>query len=290
MSWDAFSYRFIKENGFTSPHAVVRTASTEAMGTVLSYPDFANVYRTTQRRVKNEMIQNLKEAIESGDAAMIAVASGILKNESFGLKELIQDFAFLKTARDKLVLPRDIETYNEIGAAISYFEGKKDYEPSKLGFNHPINWENLSEFSDSSIVRISTDKGEIDLVLFKKLAPGSVSNFLQLSKDGYYDNKGFHRVVPNFVIQGGCPRGDGYGSLEYSIRSELSPSYYDHEGYLGMASAGNHTECTQWFITHSPTPHLDGNYTIFGKVKNGMDVVHAIEIGDSIRNVKILTL
>jgi cyclophilin family peptidyl-prolyl cis-trans isomerase len=110
---------------------------------------------------------------------------------------------------------------------------------------------------------------------------------MQLSRDGFYDGLNFHRVVPNFVIQGGCPRGDGYGSLDYSIRSELPPLHYDDEGYIGMASAGNHTEGTQFFITHSPTPHLDGNYTIFGKVESGMNIVHQIQMGDQIKNIKV---
>jgi cyclophilin family peptidyl-prolyl cis-trans isomerase len=90
-----------------------------------------------------------------------------------------------------------------------------------------------------------------------------------------------HRVVPNFVIQDGCPRGDGVGGPAFTIGSELGPLYYE-EGSVGMASAGKDTEGSQWFITHSPTPHLDGRYTIFAKVVEGMDVVHKIEIGDKI--------
>ena len=93
---------------------------------------------------------------------------------------------------------------------------------------------------------------------------------------------------PNFVIQTGCPRGDGYGTLNKFLRSELPPLRYDQQGYVGMASSGNHTESTQFFITHSPTLHLDGNYTIFAKVISGMDVVHRIELGDLIENISIL--
>ncbi|MCL4111464.1 UNVERIFIED_CONTAM: hypothetical protein GTU68_020738 [Idotea baltica] len=119
-------------------------------------------------------------------------------------------------------------------------------------------------------------------------APGSVANFVGLSQSNYYNGKYFHRVVPNFVIQGGCSRGDGYGGLDYTIRSELGPKYYDGPGYIGMASAGPDTEGTQWFITHSSSPHLDGRYTIFGRVTEGMDVVHSIEIGDIIQDVRIL--
>ena len=118
-------------------------------------------------------------------------------------------------------------------------------------------------------------------------APGSVLNFINLVDKGFYAGKKFHRVVPNFVIQGGCPRGDGYGSLDYTIRSELPSLSYDEQGYVGMASAGRHTEGTQFFITHSPTLHLDGEYTIFGKVTEGMDVVHNIMVGDSIQQVSV---
>jgi cyclophilin family peptidyl-prolyl cis-trans isomerase len=94
-------------------------------------------------------------------------------------------------------------------------------------------------------------------------------------------------VVPNFVIQGGCNRGDGWGSEDYSIRSEFSMRRYT-EGSVGMASAGKDTEGTQWFITHSPTPHLDGRYTIFAVVEEGMDVVHKIEVGDLIEKVELM--
>ena len=118
-------------------------------------------------------------------------------------------------------------------------------------------------------------------------APASVGNFIQLAKSGFYDGKIFHRVVPNFVVQTGCPRGDGYGGLDYSLRSELPMVYYDRAGYVGMASAGPDTECTQWFITHSPTPHLDGRYTIFGEVMEGMEVLHSLNIGDTIEKIII---
>ncbi|MBK6785981.1 MAG: peptidylprolyl isomerase [Saprospiraceae bacterium] len=91
-----------------------------------------------------------------------------------------------------------------------------------------------------------------------------------------------HRVEPNFVIQTGCPRGDGNGSLDFTIPSELSSGNYNTSGLVGMASAGNHTECSQWFVTHSSAPHLDGNYTIFGHITEGMEVVNGLDVGDKI--------
>ena len=151
-----------------------------------------------------------------------------------------------------------------------------------------IDWNFLQQHPDSSLALIKTNKGLIKIDLNFEAAPLSVYNFTKLAEANFYDNKTFHRVVPNFVIQGGCPRGDGFGSSDNTIRSEFSQVYYDDEGYIGMASAGPHTESTQWFITHSPTPHLDGRYTIFGKVIEGMDVVHAILPGDQIQDI-ILT-
>jgi cyclophilin family peptidyl-prolyl cis-trans isomerase len=118
-------------------------------------------------------------------------------------------------------------------------------------------------------------------------APGSVANFVKLAREKYFDGKLIHRVVPNFVIQDGCNRGDGWGSENYSIRSEFSPVRYK-AGSVGMASAGKDTEGTQWFITHSSTPHLDGRYTIFAEVIEGLAVVNLIEVGDQILSVEIV--
>ncbi|WP_202800188.1 peptidylprolyl isomerase [Pontibacter sp. BAB1700] len=114
-----------------------------------------------------------------------------------------------------------------------------------------------------------------------------MANFVELANKQFFDGLYFHRVVPNFVAQGGDKRGDGWGSSDYSIRSEFAPLHY-REGYVGMASAGKDTESNQWFITHSPTPHLDGRYTIFAKVVEGMDVVHQLEVGDKIRQVNLI--
>ena len=132
---------------------------------------------------------------------------------------------------------------------------------------------------------IETNKGNIILELFVDNAPGTVSNFIKLMNEGYYDNKYFHRVVPQFVIQGGCPRGDGWGSLNWTQRSEFSHYTGFETGTIGIASAGKDTEGVQFFITHCPTPFLDGRYTAFGRVTEGMNVVQQIRIGDVITSI-----
>lgn len=104
---------------------------------------------------------------------------------------------------------------------------------------------------------------------------------------GFYRGLQFHRVVSNFVVQGGDPRGDGWGGPGYSLRSEFSPLSYE-TGTVGIASAGKDTEGSQFFITHSPQPHLDGRYTVIGRVVEGMDVVDKLQVGDRMFDFKVL--
>ena len=118
-------------------------------------------------------------------------------------------------------------------------------------------------------------------------APGSVASFVKLVKEGFYDNKHFHRVIPNFVIQGGCPRGDGMGGTDYTLRSEFALHDYS-PGAVGLASSGPDTESCQWFVSHISTPHLEGRYTIFAHVSSGLDIVRKINVGDQITKIELL--
>ena len=133
---------------------------------------------------------------------------------------------------------------------------------------------------------IETRYGKIGIALLPEAAPLTVLNFVRLAQQGFFDGLTFHRVVPNFVIQGGDPRGDSWGSPGYSIRSEFNREHYE-TGTVGMASAGPDTEGCQFFITHSPQPHLDGRYTIFGKVIFGQEVVDQIQAGDAMVRVRV---
>ncbi len=285
LSYDPLNYRLVTELGFEGA-AVEKTAAMSGLGRILADDDYSRVFRGGARRVRIEILDLIKTGIASGDAGMIAVAGSIIQNADQNLLALLQDVGFLEDATTGLELPREVESFNAIQAAIAHIKGEP-YVQNPPEYNHPIQWSVINTISDSAIVNIRTTRGIIKVQLYKKLTPGTVSNFIELINQGFYNQKTFHRVVPNFVIQTGCPRGDGYGSQNYSIRSELPQLYYNGEGYIGMASAGPHTESTQWFITHSPTPHLDGNYTIFGKVLEGMDVVHDITIGDQIQEIII---
>lgn len=135
---------------------------------------------------------------------------------------------------------------------------------------------------------IETDKGTLVLELFGAEAPGTVANFTKLARSGFYDGLTFHRVIPNFMIQGGCPKGDGTGGPGYTIKCETAGNPHRHvRGTLSMAHAGKDTGGSQFFICHSPQPHLDGKHTVFGQVVEGIDVVDAVRAGDHMRQVTI---
>ena len=137
------------------------------------------------------------------------------------------------------------------------------------------------------LVVLETNKGEIGIRCFTADAPLHVASFVDLARSGHYDGLIWHRVVPNFVIQGGDPRGDGWGGAGYTLRDEINTRLYGR-GAVGMPKAGKDTGGGQIFITHVPTPHLDGNYTVFGYVERGMEVVDRIEVGDEIVAARVL--
>ena len=137
---------------------------------------------------------------------------------------------------------------------------------------------------------IITDRGDMKGELFQHNAPGTVANFKKLADDGFYNGLTFHRVIPNFVIQGGCPKGDGTGGPGYTIPCETQGGNQRHErGVLSMAHAGRNTGGSQFFICHSRdnTAHLDGNHTCFGKVYTGLDVLDSILPGDKIIEITV---
>lgn len=139
-------------------------------------------------------------------------------------------------------------------------------------------------------VTMTTSKGPIVLRLFPDEAPLTVLNFLSLAKNGFYDGLTFHRVIPDFMIQGGCPLGTGTGGPGYRFRDEFSPKRkHDKPGILSMANAGPGTNGSQFFITHVPTPWLDGKHTVFGEVVNAesQKVVDSVVQGDTIVSVAI---
>ena len=155
-----------------------------------------------------------------------------------------------------------------------------------------MQWDNPPEMQidaeKSYTAAMETDKGTIQLELQPQHAPITVNNFVFLAREGYYDGLTFHRVISNFMIQGGDPTGSGSGGPGYNFEDETDGNPLNHKtGVISMANAGPNTNGSQFFVTHSPQTHLDGRHTVFGKVTSGQDVVDAVEQGDTIKKVEI---
>jgi cyclophilin family peptidyl-prolyl cis-trans isomerase len=155
--------------------------------------------------------------------------------------------------------------------------------------DQPLTRQNFLMIQENSNprIRFTTSKGEFEIILYPKKAPATVSNFIELVNAGFYNNIYFHRVVPGFVIQAGDPRGDGWGGPGYSIPCEYNDIFYER-GVVGMAHAGKDTGGSQFFITHTPQPHLNGRHTAFGRVVYGLEVIDRIEIYDRIIRADII--
>ena len=132
-----------------------------------------------------------------------------------------------------------------------------------------------------------TDRGQIKVELYPDKAPLTVASFVNLARKGFYDGLSFHRVIPDFMIQGGCPKGTGTGGPGYKFEDETNNGVKHDRGGLSMANAGPGTNGSQFFITHIKTDWLDGKHTVFGKVTEGLEVVDAVKQGDAIKSVKI---
>ncbi len=231
-------------------------------------------------------------ALQSKDIALISRTCEFIQDRIANKKSVsFVGVDKLTEIQNSLSLPQDLETWIDLQKTILSIQGKS-YQYSSYfntGYTNPIDWAFAEKIPSNQKVRISTTKGDIEIVLLVEETPASVTNFLKLVDSGYYNKKFFHRVVPNFVIQGGCPRGDGWGSLNWIQKSEFSSVRSYKPGSVGLASAGKDSEGVQFFITHTYTTNLDGKYTQLGEVVKGMEIVNQIHIGDQILSISRIT-
>jgi cyclophilin family peptidyl-prolyl cis-trans isomerase len=190
----------------------------------------------------------------------------------------------LKQFQSELYMPRDFEAYVAYEKLIKAIAHEPYHYQSwfQKGYSIPIDWHEIDLIPANQQVELITNKGRIVLQCQVNEAPASVAIFLKLIDQGYYNQKYWHRMVPNFVVQGGCPRGDGWGNLDFVQRSEWSNTLRYSPGAVGLASAGKDSEGVQFFITHTYTPHLDGRYSIIAYVVDGQAIVDAQKVGDQI--------
>ena len=217
---------------------------------------------------------------ETDDAAL-SILGALAKQQGAEVEPAIR--SALETTTDYLVRRRAADILRErAGGPAS--ERRVETVNTR---NHREDYERaLARIGKNVRAVINTDKGSFTMELLPEEAPLTVDNFVGLARKNYFNNVLFHRVVPNFVVQGGDPRGDGNGGPGYQIRCEINEVPYNR-GAVGMALSGKDTGGSQWFVTHSPQPHLDGGYTVFGRVVEGMEVIDRIVRGDRIRSVTI---
>jgi cyclophilin family peptidyl-prolyl cis-trans isomerase len=223
--------------------------------------------------------------LNSGNMAFISLACERIRKDTVSHLADSIPVNVLGYVADHLDLPRELETWIDLQRTIAFIK-KGTYVYQSPEFQHPIDWDIVKSIPKGQKVRVTTTKGTVILQCKVDDAPGSVANFLQLVDTGYYNGKYFHRMVPEFVVQGGCPRGDGWGSLDWTQRSEFSNWLRYKPGSTGLASAGKDSEGVQFFITHTYTSQLDGRYTIFAEVVEGMDIVNQLVVGDQIIRIE----
>ncbi len=277
-------------------------------------------YLCKQQVNEKELIENsynkIISGLESREIAVVSTAATILRDSIFLRKESV---AQLLKALNRLRIPQDTDAILEIiktlgslkdekvlkslrrmlqvpeqtiakvaAVALKSITGKdhsKDVQLHMQPMYVDYDYKYLDSIRKHPIVKIETIRGDIRIELNVDAAPFTVLSFVRLVEKGFFRGTVFHRIVPNFVIQGGDPEGTGWGGPGYSIRSEFSPLTFE-TGSVGMASSGKDTEGSQFFITQSPQPHLDGRYTIFGKVISRMDIVNTLQSDDRVLDVK----
>lgn len=285
-----WNYSWIHQYGFNDPAAAVKMGAMQSLVSIMQRPDFWAHFGESAKGIRRTLYNYTREVVATADPGMIvALGPAYSTKNPLNFRD-IRDSTRLEDFREtfsKLKITRDYEAVAELEKAIAYLEDRPVPAMPKIPQNHPIDWNRMQVVAQQTEVTIQTAKGNIVLELWPQWAPGSVANFIELASTNFYNGKPFHRSEPNHVIQSGCPRGDGSGALDYSLRTEIGLTWYDQAGLLGMASSGFDTEGTQFFITHSARVHLDGKYTIFGRVKSGMDVVNQIQPGDVMEKVTV---
>lgn len=294
----AYAIKIFESNYVEAP-VVVKIAILESINKLNNSPD----------------AQIFLKALNENDQALVAIAAQGLSQDALRNRIYAQHiitayqnlpkpvdaeaaqmiFNAMQTIGDTLAVPVLMEALNSSDIAVSKAAANalqkltgQDYSPQRT--SHPAPQFNFSHRDIDALkgarARIKTACGNIEILFYTYDAPLTVLNFVRLAEKGFFDGLTFHRVVPNFVIQGGDPRGDSWGSPGYAIRSEFNKRPFIR-GTVGMASAGKDTEGCQFFITHSEQPHLDGRYTVFGQVISGMEVVDKIQEGDVMARVTI---
>ncbi|MEW6061554.1 MAG: peptidylprolyl isomerase [Bacteroidota bacterium] len=299
----------LKQELKQTKHSMVAIAAIEALRTIV---------QTSVDSLKNEFLHAILFQFARKDPGIAYTIAGVFQDSMFSremrrryLPSLVSEYLTMNVARDLEPMIELLNVFTELADSSALPAVEKGLAEQESGIrsaaekaykaitgnNSPIQFIRTAEtykpfytLEDLNLLKryagadVITTKGTIRIMFEKEAAPFTVLNFILLAQRKFYDGLSFHRVVSNFVIQGGDPFGNGSGGPNYTIRTEVHPEVTYKTGAVGMASAGKDTEGSQWFVTHSPTPHLDFRYTVFGYTKDST-VVDKIMVGDRIKKV-----
>lgn len=255
--------------------------------TLIRYEALERLFNSHSKMVGFRWNGLLDTLVAEGDPALLSlIAQQVLEQLKANVKPVV-DSAILVSAQQQLSIPREFETWNDLQKTIAYWR-KQPYRYQSvfdLGFQDEPDWQHIKQIPETQLLLIKTNKGDFTMKLYINESPVSVSRFLKEVEAKYYNGKRFHRVVPHFVVQNGCLRGDGWGAADWATRSETSAPIKYKKGSVGLASAGRDTESLQFFITHNATPNLNHEYTLIGEIVKGQHLLRNIEIGDYILSI-----
>ena len=284
VAWDPGYHAELLSVMQSDSPAVVRLAAFQGLIGITRAIMMRSRYTSVQDQYR-ELGKVIHAALYTKDPGLICAAAELLQVEEPEVIGLLLPMEMEQAALAPLHPIRDLEARLLLGNVVAKRDGLSPPAHQRPPFNHAIDPVKLRALKQGQRYRIVTNKGDIIIATDVNECPGSSLAFDSLVSAGYYNGKAFHRMVPNFVVQGGCPRGDGYGGMPWTLRTEIGRTPFT-AGSVGLASAGPDTESCQFFITHSAAPHLDGRYTRFGKVVSGMDVVWQLQVGDAMMRVE----
>lgn len=276
LAEDAYNYDALLI-ALNAEDAIVRTTAALGIIDMLKSESLQEQFRSQTSKVKDEIYTEINKQLRDrmDDGLIYEIIQAKDKIEFNRLRNTLIEI------KDKIELPQGLEAYNAICELADCTPLNSD------GYMYEVKPSMIRQLDRNIEIVISMEQGDMELELYPEYAPFTVVAILDLIEQSYFNDKMLHRVVSQFVIQDGCPRGDGYGSLDFLLRTETPQVYFGEAGFIGMASAGRDTESSQWFITYKNTPHLNGNYTIFGKVTKGLEYIQDASVGSKINYIKI---
>ncbi len=281
-------YEFVRDQAFYAPQRIITTTAARTLVRMRLQPDFDKIarqyYKEQGFNLNKEFGLIFKEVLKKGDNAQIFYASQILSNPRLHLLERYENTFFINQAMAKLQLPRDLKVYHSLCKLYLSYTGDTCSQP--IYKMSEIDWDLAQHIADKTRVRIRTTRGDIIMELYPEKAPATVTTFLNLVTQGYYNDTYIYRVLPNQSIWASSRRGDDWPDVNIAHPVMLYP-YHFEPGTVAMNLIDKGVESVQWFIVLNPTPGMDGHYTAFGKVVKGLDIAQQLEVGDKIIAVEI---